>query len=222
MPGRDRKGILVVDDHPIVRKGLIQLINDQEDMVACGEAEDAYQAMSAIKNQPPDLVIVDISLKGISGVDLIENISRNHPNLPVLVVSMHDESLYAERVFRAGARGYVMKQEDDEIILDAARRVLGGGVWISETMAQNLVLHIAQGKREDNSSPAHILTNRELEVFGLIGEGLETRQIAEKLCRSIKTIETYRARVKKKLGIKTNTQLVQRAVEWVLKDTDKP
>ncbi len=213
-----RRRILVVDDHPIVRKGLIQLIDHQPDMTVSDEAENAYQALGIISNACPDLALVDITLKGVNGIKLIEDIARKYPQLPVLVVSMHDESLYAERSFRAGAQGYIMKQEDDVTLLAAIRQVLDGGVWVSERMTKSLVLTFAN-KGDAERSPIDLLTNRELEVFGLIGQGLETREIADILCRSVKTIETHRGRIKRKLNVRNNAQLVQKAVAWTLRET---
>jgi DNA-binding NarL/FixJ family response regulator len=207
--------ILIVDDHPIVREGLAKLIDQEQDMTVCGQAEDANQALKAVTTLNPDLVIVDISLKETSGMDLIKDIKDKHAGLPVLTLSMHDESLYAERALRAGAQGYIMKQEAPEMVVAAIRSVLGGRVYISDKVTSRMV-HKLVGSRADLSmTGVDTLSDRELEVFLLIGRGLGTRQIAEKLFLSAKTIESYRAHIKEKLDLSDATELLQYAIQWV-------
>ena len=207
--------ILVVDDHPIVRQGLKELINHEKDLVVCGQAEDAHQAIKEIKSRGPDMIIVDISLKEKNGMELIKDIKVQHPDLPVLALSMHDESLYAERALRAGARGYIMKQEGTEKLITAIRRVLEGQVFISDRMAAKIVHKLVGGGPELSVSSIDRLSDRELEVFLLIGRGYGTRQISEQLHLSVKTIETYRSHIKEKLNLTDSTELLQYAIQWV-------
>ena len=207
--------VLIVDDHPVVRQGLAQLINQEKDLEVRGYAEDAYQAMQAIKDVQPDMVIVDISLKDTSGIDLVKDMKIQYPNLPILILSMHDESLYAERALRAGAKGYIMKHEATERVITAIRRVLVGEIYVSDTMAAKMVSKLATGAAPQSASPVENLSDRELEVFRLIGEGHKTRDVADKLHLSVKTIETYRAHIKEKLGFKDGNELFRFAVEWV-------
>ncbi len=205
--------IYIVDDHPIVRKGLCQLIDQEPDLKVTGEAEDAVQAMSLLEKNNPDIVLVDISLKGSSGIELIKNIRSKYQSLPILVVSMHEEALYAERALRAGSRGYIMKQEPPENMLRAIRSILDGGIYVSESMGSRMINTIADGGQ--SNSPIERLSDRELEVFQMIGEGKSTRAIAEELLLSIKTVESYREKIKNKLQLKNATELVQRAIQWV-------
>ncbi len=207
--------IVIVDDHPIVREGLADLINKEDDLVVCGEAEDAYQAMAVIRELEPDVAIVDISLQDTSGLELIKDIKVQYPGLPVLTLSMHDESLYAERALRAGAKGYIMKREATTNVVIAIRRVLNGQVYLSERMATKMVDKIVGGKPEESSSGIERLTDRELEVFSLLGEGKGTRKISERLHLSVKTIETYRSRIKEKLNLTSASELLQHAFQWV-------
>jgi DNA-binding NarL/FixJ family response regulator len=206
--------IVIVDDHPIVRQGLVQLIDQEDDLHICGQAEDAQQAMQAIHALKPNLVIVDVSLKTGSGIDLIKDIKTQFPSLPVLTLSMHDEALYAERALRAGARGYIMKQEAPEEVVSAIRRVLAGTVYVSPGMAAKMVGRITAGPGEKGTSPVDRLSDRELEVFRLIGEGYGTREMAEKLYLSVKTIETYRAHIKEKLNLQDANELLRAAIRW--------
>ena len=210
-----KANILIVDDHPIVRQGLTELVNHEKDLVVCGQAEDANKAMKAVKELKPDLVIVDISLKETSGMELIKDLNAQYPNLPVLALSMHDESLYAERVLRAGARGYVMKAEATEKVIIAIHKILNGEICISDKMASKMMRKLVGGNSEINASPVELLSDRELEVFQLIGKGFGTRQIAERLYLSIKTIETYRAHIKEKLNLADSAELLQYAIQWV-------
>ncbi|MFO1520031.1 MAG: response regulator transcription factor [bacterium] len=210
--GKKRK-IVVVDDHPLLRQGLAQLINQEDDLVFAGEAGDASEALPLLSKINPDLMIVDISLKGMNGLDLTKNISRDQPNVPVLVISMHDESLYAERALRAGARGYLMKQEATEKVVTAIRKVLSGEVYLSDAMRDGLLNKIVSG-RPVSESPAEGLTDRELEVLQLMAQGKGTRQIAEALHLSVKTIESHYANIKNKLNLKNAPELMQYAVKF--------
>jgi DNA-binding NarL/FixJ family response regulator len=211
---KQKNRIFIVDDHPIVRKGLAQLINQEEDLVICGEADNAEAALEALKKVKPDLAIVDISLRGIDGFELTKLIRARFDNIPVLVVSMHDESLFAERALRVGARGYIMKQEAIEKMMEAIRKVLRGELYVSERVSANIVKRFVDGKAEGVSSPEELLSDREMEVFQLIGQGFGTRQIAEQLHVSVKTVETYRANIKEKLNLKNATELMKHAVHW--------
>ena len=205
--------VLIVDDHPILREGLAKLINEQKDLSVCGQFEEASLAFKAINSTQPDLVLVDISLKGSSGVELVKNIKTYYPKLLVLVLSMHEESLYAERVLRAGASGYIMKQEATEKVLEAIRKVLTGKIYLSEKMSTRLLHQLIGGRATPTGSSMERLSDRELEVFGLIGQGRGTREIAEQLHLSVKTIESHRAHIKEKLNLKNATELVHRAIQ---------
>lgn len=211
----EKRGVLIVDDHPIVRQGLAQLIDQEHDLHVCGQAEDAHAAMKAIRELSPDLAVVDISLKDTSGIELIKNIKVQHPGLPVLMLSMHDEEIYAERALRAGARGYVMKQEATERVVIAIRRVLAGEMYVSEGMAAKMVSKLVASSTQTGGSPVDRLSDRELEVFRLIGTGYGTREMAEKLHLSVKTIETYRAHIKEKLDLIDANELLRTAINWV-------
>jgi len=211
----EKRGVLIVDDHPIVRQGLAQLIDQEHDLHVCGQAEDAHEAMRAIRELNPDLAIVDISLKDTSGIELSKDIKVRHPGLPVLILSMHDEGIYAERALRAGARGYVMKQEATERVVTAIRRVLSGEVYVSESVAAKMVSKLVAGPAQSGGSPVDRLSDRELEVFRLIGAGYGTREMAEKLHLSVKTIETYRAHIKEKLDLVDANELLRTAINWV-------
>jgi DNA-binding NarL/FixJ family response regulator len=211
----DKREVLIVDDHPIVRQGLAQLIDQEHDLHVCGQAEDAHQAMQAIRQLTPDMVIVDVSLKETSGIELIKDIKVQYPNLPVLTLSMLDEGIYAERALRAGARGYIMKQEATEKVVTAVRRVLSGEVYVSDGMAAKMVSKLVAGPAATGGSPVDRLSDRELEVFRLIGAGYGTREMAEKLHLSIKTIETYRAHIKEKLDLVDANELLRTAITWV-------
>jgi len=207
--------VFVVDDHPIVRQGLAQLINREPDLIVCGEAEEAASALQAIISDKPDILIVDISLNGPDGLDLLKNIRLRYPTLPVLILSMHDESIYAERALRAGANGYIMKHEAAEKVLGAVRQVLNHEVYVSERVANRILHHYISGSSAGEKSPLADLSDRELEVFRLIGEGHSTRTIAEELHLSIKTVESYQAHIKDKLSLKNGRELVQHAIQWV-------
>lgn len=206
--------ILLVDDHPIVRQGLAELINNEKDLCVCGTAEDLNKALEAIEALKPDLVIVDISLRGSNGIELLKNIKVRYPKMLVLMLSMHDESLYAVRALRSGASGYIMKQEATEKVLTAVRQVLRGEIYLSEKMEKKMMQQLVGGRAARTGSPLEDLSDRELEVFNLIGQGHGTRQIAEELHLSIKTIESHRAHIKEKLNLKNATELVQYAIQW--------
>ncbi len=206
--------ILIIDDHPIVRQGLARLIEHENDLEVCGQADDVPAAMRAIKKLNPDIAIVDITLKETNGMELIKDIKVQYPSLPVLTLSMHDESLYAERALRAGAKGYIMKQQATDNVIDAIRRVLNGQVYISDEMAVKMVRKLVNGRPGAGASPLDSLSDRELEVFLLIGKGHGTRQISEKLHLSIKTIETYRSHIKEKLNLVDASELLQYSIQW--------
>jgi DNA-binding NarL/FixJ family response regulator len=206
--------VLLVDDHPLVRERLAELIQREPDLVVCAEAEDRYDAIAAIELSRPDLVIIDLTLKTTDGLELIKDIAARWPGLFMLVVSMHDESLYAERAIRAGALGYITKQEATRNILLAIRRVLSGSVYLSEKTAGRLIARMAPQNGIRETSPADLLADRELQVFELTGQGLNTRQIAARLKIGVKTAETYRARIREKLKLKDSTELLQLAISW--------
>jgi len=209
-----KKRVFIVDDHPIVRVGLSHLINQDKDFIVCGEAESAHKALSVIEEMGPDIAIVDVCLKGQSGVELIKNIKLRIPDLPILALSIHDESIYAERVLRAGAKGYIMKQDACEKVIAGLHQILEGGIYVSSKVAAKIMNKLIDKKAAQYDSPIDILSDRELEVFRLIGQGLGTRQIAGELYLGVKTIETHRAHIKQKLNIKTSAELVQYAVQW--------
>jgi DNA-binding NarL/FixJ family response regulator len=211
--------IFIVDDHPLLRRGLAELINRESDMVFCGEAEDSPSAMRLIAQIKPDLVIVDISLKGYNGIELIKNIKAFDHNIQVLVLSMHDESVYAMRVLKAGAKAYVMKQEVVTKVMDAVRRIRAGKVFVSESVASRMLDQVVVGGDPSNDSPIDLLSDRELEIVSMIGSGQPTREIAAKLHISIKTVESHRARIKEKLNLENAIQLVQFCVRWVEEGT---
>ena len=207
--------VLVVDDHPVVREGLTRRINRQDDMEVCGEAETRSDALTIIGSSRPDLVIVDLALRDSSGLELIKDIKVRQPDLPMLVLSMQDESVYAERALKAGARGYVMKHEATDKVIVAVRHVFAGKVYLSEKLSSKFLEVLFGRKGEPGASPSELLTDRELEVFELLGGGLSTRQIAEQLHLSIKTIEAYREHIKDKLKLDGANELLHRAFQWV-------
>ncbi|MBY0276424.1 response regulator transcription factor [Candidatus Binatia bacterium] len=211
--------VLVVDDHPIVRQGLRLLLESESDFAVCGEAADTAAALRATRELAPDVVIVDLTLPGVGGIELIKSLHAEHPGLSILVLSMHDDVLYAERSLRAGAAGYVSKNDAPDTLVRALRRVLAGDRYLSERASSALFASLATPFRGSVGNPIERLSDRELEVFRLIGDGVGTRQIAERLHLSVKTVETHRARIKDKLGIKSGTELVLRAVR-VLSQVD--
>ena len=213
-----RKTVLVVDDHPLMRQGLALLINQQQDMQVCGEAEEAQAAMQAIAQLRPDIMILDISLSGPDGLELLKNIRAFNPGLPVLILSMHDEAIYAERALRARANGYIMKQEATEKVLIAVRRILNGEIYLSDRMSNKMLQQYIGGTPSMMQSRIASLSDRELEVFRLIGEGRATREIAEELHLSIKTVETYQAHIKEKLALRSGRELIQHAIQWKISE----
>lgn len=217
MNGADGKTrILIVDDHPLMRRGLAELINNETDLSVCGEAEDAPTAMQMLKSTTPDIVTVDISLREGSGIELIKQLKASSPDIHTLALSMHDENLYAERAMRAGAKGYLSKDAPAAEVVSALRRVRDGKIYMSDRMADRVLRRMVDGRDAIETSPVDKLSDRELEVFELIGRGLGTRKIAEHLHLSVKTIETYRESIKAKLNLASSTELTRHAVQWAL------
>lgn len=214
-----RKRIFIVDDHPMMRDGLRALISGESDLEVCGEADDALPALEQIEKLKPDLIIVDITLRSTSGLELLKDLHHRAPSVPALVISMHDESLYAERVLRAGGRGYVMKQEGGKKLMEAIRLVLNGQTFVSPKISAK-ILDAFSGHRPTGSSPVERLTNREFEVFQLIGGGLGTKDIAARLHVSTKTVEVHRVNIKQKLNVGTAQELIHFAVRWA--ESQKP
>jgi DNA-binding NarL/FixJ family response regulator len=206
--------VVVVDDHPVVRRGLIDLINDEPDLTVCGEADSIASAMATINSTEPDVAIVDLSLGSESGLDLVASVNAHFPDVRIVVLSAHDELLFAERALKAGAHGYIMKSETAENQLAAIRRVASGRHYVSDQMSERMLASVGNRSHPEGHSPVDRLTERELTVFRLVGQGLETRQIAEHLSLSVKTIESHYAHIKEKLGAKTARELVRFAVNW--------
>lgn len=209
-----KKRILIVDDHPITRYGLIQLFGREPDLLVCGDAESAQQALAAMPAARPDLVLADITMPGKSGLDFIKDMQMQYPDVAVLVMSMHDENLYAERVLRMGGRGYIMKNEGGEKILEAIRQVLQGQVYLSKGMAAALLDSLTRRHARSGDATPGVLSDREFEVFQLIGQGLSARQIGQRLNLSIKTVGTHRQHIRQKLKMQTGPELVRQAVRW--------
>jgi DNA-binding NarL/FixJ family response regulator len=207
--------VLIVDDHPVFRRGIGELIRRRSNMAICGEAEDAHAALEAMRRLHPDVVMLDVSLPGANGIELIKLLLAERPRLRILVVSMHEESLYALRALRAGARGYVMKHQAEDQLLDALRKVVAGGLYVSPALGEKLVFKLVQGSDSDLGSPVDKLSDRELEVLRHFGQGKTTREVAQTLHLSVKTIETHRAHIKEKLGFKDAPEMVKFAGEWV-------
>ena len=214
-PVADKSRIFIVDDHTMFREGLRQLIEHDPGLTVCGDAADAATAIEGIRQSNPDVVIVDITLAGSSGLDLVKNLRNDHEDLPVLVVSMHEESLYAERALRAGAMGYVMKNEPAKTVTAAIHSVLRGEMYLSRKMSSSVISKFMRGETEESMSPLEILSDRELEVFRMLGQGKGTRQIAQDLELTIPTIQSFRNRIKEKLHLKTAPELVLHAINWV-------
>jgi len=216
---RKKSNVLIVDDHPIVRQGIAQLINREDDMQVCCEAGDADQALEVLTQSDgcckTDIALVDMSLPGISGIELVKILRSRFPETQILVISTHDESLYAERALRAGAKGYIMKQEATEKVLVAIRHILDGEVYLSDKMRSKMLQRIIDNRFETPTSPVSHLSDKEIDVLRLIGKGLRTSDIALELNRSVKTVEAHRANLKEKLGLKNATDLVRFAVQWV-------
>lgn len=207
--------LLIVDDHPIVRQGLVELLGRHKDVEVVAQAENAQEGLALIRQQAFDLAIVDLSLRGLSGIELIRQLQTEFPELPILVLSMHDELFYAERALRAGAKGYIMKQEALEKINKAIQTVLSGEVFVSDTVSAKMLHHFVGGAAGRDANAVEMLSDREFEVYQLLGQGYGTRQIAEMLHISHKTVETYRANIKNKLRLRNASELVQSAVQWV-------
>lgn len=210
-----KKRVVVVEDHPIVREGFVQLINQEPDLEVVGEGWDINTGLEAFNDKKPDVMLVDISLKNSNGLELIKSLKVLSPYLPILVVSLHNEKIYAERALRAGAKGFIMKEEATENIMAAIRSVLNGTIYLSDTMREILIERIA-GTKKETASAIELLSDREFEIFQLIGNGHKTKDIAEKLNLSVKTIEAHKAHIKDKLSIKDATGLIQYAVEWTV------
>ncbi len=206
--------IMLVDDHPIVRQGLAESIGRERDLIVCAEAEDRAGALEAIERSMPDLIVIDLTLKNSSGMELIKDVQVRWPRLPILVVSMHDADLYAERVLRAGARGFITKQEAARDILAAIRRVLSGEIYLNEKTAATVLSKLAANRKTAGDCGIDLLADRELQVFEYTGEGLSIREIADRLGIDASTIETYRARIKEKLNLKSSSELLQLAIRW--------
>lgn len=210
----DKSRIFIVDDHPLVREGLTNLINGQDDLIICGEARDSAEALDGIMKARPDVALIDISLENESGLELVKQLRSQFPNVALIVLSMHDETLYAERVLRAGARGYVMKHETSKSVLASIRRVLEGGVYVSERIVNRMARRVSSARGPVASSPVERLSDRELEIFRLLGQGRSTSQIAEDLNLSLKTVQAYCARAKEKFGVTSLTELLRAAIRW--------
>lgn len=207
--------ILVVDDHPTMREGLARVIDEAGDLIVCAQAESIHDALELVESTQPNLVIVDITLRRQNGIDLIKDLKIRHPKLPVLVHSMHDEQVYAQRSLRAGARGYLMKHEPPPRLLHAIRQVLAGEIYLSETMTRQMLHHVADSPFAKGISPVERLSDRELQVFEKLGQGRKTKEIAADLHLSIKTVQTYCEHLKEKLQLKDATSLARFAVQWV-------
>jgi DNA-binding NarL/FixJ family response regulator len=213
-----KKKVLIVDDHPVVRDGLITLLEHERDLKVCGNADDAAEALKSISTLKPDVVIVDIGLKSSDGIELTKSIKMRYPKLPVVVFSIHDESVYAERALRAGASAYLMKEVVSENIITAVRTVLRGEIYLSDQMAKKFLDNAFSRKSDIGADLVAKLSDREFEIFRLIGEGYKVSQIADRMHLSAKTIETYRARIKEKLNITDASKLLRYAIKWVSSD----
>lgn len=209
------KRILIVDDHPIMRKGLAGTIESELGFEVVGQLESAEQALKVYGSLEVDLMIVDVSLPGMNGIELVKNIIFQNPDQKILILSRHEESLYAERALRAGAKGYLMKFEPADVLMKAIRKVLNNGIFVSDEIGEKLLVNAMQGKKELTGSPIEVLSDRELEVYELIGKGQSSHEIAERLHLAPKTIETYRSRIKEKLNYKNSTEMMYHAVKWV-------
>lgn len=216
-----KRSVLLIDDHAIVREGLAQLINQEVDLHVTAEAQSGAAALEQIERAMPDIAVVDISLEDRSGIELIKDMRSRNPNLAILALSMHDEALYAERALRAGAKGYIMKQEATEMVMTAIRKVLSGQVFVSDRMAARLLNQIVSTKPGEEDSPLSRLSDRELEIFTMIGRGMGTREIANRLYLSIKTVEAHREHIKEKLKLKSGTELMRMAVQYALESPSK-
>lgn len=217
-PPSTKRRVLIVDDHPVFRHGISALINAEADLVVCGEASSSPSALDAMRNLDPDVALLDISLPGTNGIELIKLMKAEHPKLPLLMLSMHDESLYALRALKAGALGYVMKAEALTHVLDALRKVLKGEIYVSPRLSERLIFQAIQSADGGSGSPVDRLSDRELEVLELLGRGFGTKEIASELHLSVKTIETHRAHIKEKLGFRDAGEMVRFAIDWVAQE----
>ena len=206
--------VLIVDDHPVIRDGLVTIVNHEQDFNVCGQADDAPEALKVIAELKPDVAVVDISLKSSNGIELTKSIKARYPKLSVIVLSLHDESIYAERALRAGARAYLMKEAVSENIVKAIRAVLSGEIYVSDKISRKLLRKISGDKDDAAKTPTDTLSDRELETFRLIGEGYKASQIARRLHLSVKTIETYRGRIRQKLDLTDAGELLRYAIKW--------
>jgi DNA-binding NarL/FixJ family response regulator len=206
--------VFIVDDHPLVREGLTNLINGQADLIVCGEANGSSQAIKRIVKARPDVALIDISLENESGLELVKHLGSQFPQVALIILSMHDEALYAERALRAGARGYVMKHETSKSVLASIRRVLGGGIYVSARIVNRMARRLTSSREPVTSSPLERLSDRELEIFRLLGQGRTTSQIAGDLNLSLKTVQAYCARAKEKFGVTSLTELLRAAIQW--------
>jgi DNA-binding NarL/FixJ family response regulator len=220
--GVDRKRVLIVDDHPVLRRGMATLISNQADFEICGEADNAQSGLQVMREQSPHIALIDITLPGTDGLELIKLMLAEQPKLRILVVSMHDESLYALRSLRAGAKGYLMKAEALEQIVTALRKVNSGDIYVTPRFSERLVFKAIQSLEGGMGSPVDRLSDRELEVLRLLGKGLGTRDIARTLHLSVKTIETHRAHIKEKLGFKEAAEMVRFAIDWGVHEESEP
>jgi DNA-binding NarL/FixJ family response regulator len=209
------KKIYIVDDHPLMRKGLAMTIEKEIGFEVCGQADSAEKALGEIMDLKPDAAVFDISLPGMNGIELIKNVLHQMPNLKILVVSRHDENLYAERALRAGAKGYLMKLEASEVLVSALHQILNGGVYLSDKIGARMIMKMTSGNAAKSDNPLDLLSDRELEVFELTGKGLSTKEIGKKLHISVKTVESHRANIKDKLQLNTANELMRHAVRWV-------
>jgi DNA-binding NarL/FixJ family response regulator len=209
-----KHGVFIIDDHPLVREGLTNLINGQSDLIVSGEAKDSAEAIDGITKKRPDVAIIDISLANESGLELIKHLTKQFPELAIVVLSMHDEALYAERALRAGARGYVMKHETSKSVLASIRRVLAGDIYVSERIVNRMALRLSTARRSAATSPVERLSDRELEIFQLLGQGRTPSEIARDLNLSLKTVQAYCARAKEKFGVTSLTELLRAAIRW--------
>lgn len=212
-----KKKIIVIDDHPMMRKGLISVFESELNYEVVAQFEKAEDALQAVTQYQPDLIIVDVSLPGMNGIELVKNVIFQNPEQKMLVVSRHEESLYAERALRAGAKGYIMKFESSQLLIKAVRKILDGGIYVSSEIGEKLLMNAMTGKKLRLDSPIDVLSDRELEVFELIGRGKSSSEIADQLHLATKTIETYRSRIKEKLNYKNSTEMIMNAVKWIEK-----
>lgn len=215
-----KKTIIIVDDHPIMRKGLASTLESEPGFEVIHQFERAEEYLEVMDEEKPDLLVVDLSLPGMNGIELVKNVIFQYPDQKILVVSRHEETLYAERALRAGAKGYVMKFESSDVLLKAVRKVLNGGIHVSQELSDKLLMSAMSGKKNALDSPVDVLSDRELEVFELIGRVKSTSEIAEQLHLAVKTVETYRSRIKDKLELKNSTELIFHAVKWVEYERD--